>query len=74
MRFTWTFSDNVKNKIKIEGETVETVEEFWFLGALFTNDDRDIKEIWFRIEMAKNAFMNFARCSEKLEAKNENKA
>lgn len=58
MKFTQTPNDDFHLQIKIEGETVETVKGLRYLGALSTNDGRDIKKIRSRVGMAKQAFTN----------------
>ena len=42
-------------EITLEGETVEVVKEFKYLGSLVTNNYDDTKEIRRRIAIAKNA-------------------
>ena len=56
MKFSRT--NDTKVKIKIDGEEIENVAKFRYLGALINEDGRDTKEIRSRIGMAKQAFNN----------------
>ena len=44
----------------IDGEDVETVSNFCYLGAIFTDSYHDTKEIKRRIANAKNAVVSLA--------------
>ena len=59
MKFSRT--GDFQAQIKIGNRDIESVKEFRYLGALITNDGRDVKEIKTRIGMAKQAFNNLER-------------
>jgi len=45
-----------KPDIKLDGETVEIVDEYKYLGSTITNDGRCAKEIKYRLQQARCAF------------------
>jgi len=47
---------NNKLKITVDGQQVEQVSQFRYLGRLISEDGYYTKEIWSRIEMAKKLF------------------
>jgi len=48
---------NNKLKIYVDGQPVEQVSQFRYLGSLILEDGCSTKEIWSRIEMAKKVFV-----------------
>lgn len=59
MKFSKSISSDVK--VKIDNKIIKQVTEFKYLGAIFTNDGRDVKEIKSRIGLAKRAFINLGQ-------------
>ena len=56
MKFSRT--NDTKVKMKIDGEEIENVAKFRYLGALIIEDGIDTKKIRSTIGMAKQAFNN----------------
>ena len=48
---------NSKLKIYVDGQQVEQVSQFRYLGSLISKNGYCTKEIWSRIEMTKKVFM-----------------
>jgi len=59
-----SISRTVNNKLKIyvDGQQVEQVSQFRYLGSLTSEDGYCTKEIRSRIEMAKKVFMEKTNC------------
>jgi len=49
---------NSKLKIYVDGQQVEQVSQFRYLGSLISVDGHSTKENWNRIEMTKKVFMH----------------
>jgi len=59
-----SISRKVNNKLKIyvDGQQVEQVSQFRYLGSLTSEDGYCTKEIRSRIKMAKKVFMEKTNC------------